>query len=271
MKYFGYLFLLSTTIAIASDFSCPGGKTYPVSLTFDDGPAGAKTHKAMDILKNNNVLGTFFVLGENFDSEEKRRINYPILERMKREGHIVGSHTFNHIPHTAVSSERAFSNIDRATELLKGYMSPIVRLPYGDGSFATSKPEKKLASEKVMNHIKEKGLTHVGWSIDTNDWDVKKRPFVLESMMKQICQQHGGVILFHDIHQNTIDHLDGWIHELKKAGHSIEPLTYFYKNLENKSLLKKDEVHGYCQQNEDKPNAIDSLSKKINEICNKIK
>ena len=51
MKFNAILALIFSSVSMASDFSCPDGKTYPVSLTFDDGPAGAKTMKALDILK----------------------------------------------------------------------------------------------------------------------------------------------------------------------------------------------------------------------------
>ncbi len=274
MKLFIFsLGLLTINSGFASDFSCPDGKTYPVALTFDDGPAGAKTNKVMDILKEKDAKGTFFVLGDNFDNADEKKVNYAILDRMLKEGHTVGSHTFDHIQHTAVSTEKALDNIDKATALLKGYMSPIVRLPYGDGSFRTTNPAKKAASEKIMNHIKDEGLTHVGWDIDTEDWNVKKRPYVLESMMKQICQTHGGVILFHDIHQNTVDHLPGWIDEIKKAGHTIEPLNYFYKNLPqppaNKSKEKDSSTN--CIKPVNKPTEVDSLERKIKDIIKKMK
>ena len=100
--------LLSFNATMASDYKCPDGKTYPVALTFDDGPAGAKTNKVMDVLKEKNVKGTFFVLGENFESDALKKANYPILDRMLKEGHTIGSHTFNHIAHTTVSAERAY-------------------------------------------------------------------------------------------------------------------------------------------------------------------
>lgn len=275
-KIFIGLALFYSVAATASDFKCPDGKTYPVSLTFDDGPAGAKTKKVLDILKEKEVKGTFFVLGENFETKEQKDYNYPILDRMKAEGHYIGSHTFHHSAHSKLPDDKAYENIDKATEVLKGYMSPIVRLPYGDGSFPTKDPERKIKNDKIMNHIKEKGLTHVGWDVDTNDWDVKKRPYVLESMMKQICQEHGGVILFHDIHQNTVDHLAGWIDEIKAAGHTIVPLNHFYKNLnpagKTTTPPKKEEVKVDCPRKEVKPEeTIDSLDKKIKEILGKLK
>ena len=38
-----------------------------VYLTFDDGPTPINTPKILEILKKNNVKGTFFVIGQNPD------------------------------------------------------------------------------------------------------------------------------------------------------------------------------------------------------------
>ena len=266
------LLLVQSPFAFSIDYSCPGKIKYPVSLTFDDGPAGAKTTKVLDILKKKNLKGTFFVLGDNFDTEAKRKVNYVLLERMKTEGHMIGSHTFHHFPHSKVASEEAFQDIDHASELLKNYMDPILRLPYGDGSFSTSDANQKQKNSKLMGYIKEKGLTHVGWSIDTNDWNAKKRPYVLESMMKQICQHHGGVILFHDIQQNTVDHLEEWIDAILAVGHKIEPLTSFYKNISKNSKAQEvQEISPACSARENKPSAFKHLSDEVEKINLKIK
>ena len=74
-KVISLLFLGYSSIAYSNDFSCPNGKTYPVSLTFDDGPAGAKTNKVMDVLKKKKIKGTFFVLGERFETENQKKSN----------------------------------------------------------------------------------------------------------------------------------------------------------------------------------------------------
>lgn len=271
-KVISLLFLGYSSIAYSNNFSCPDGKTYPVSLTFDDGPAGAKTNKVMDILKKKKIKGTFFVLGEMFETEDQKISNYAILDRMKEEGHLIGSHTYHHIAHTKVESEEAFANIDKANNVLKDYMAPIIRLPFGDGSFVSTNPKKQEKNDKIMNYIKNKDLTHVGWSIDTNDWSITKRPYILESMMKQICQYHGGVILFHDIQQNTVDHLEEWITEIEKAGHKIEPLDFFYNNLQIK-LPKKEEADetSVCTPNLIRRTVIHKLSSDVEKINAKIK
>jgi peptidoglycan/xylan/chitin deacetylase (PgdA/CDA1 family) len=59
-----------------------------LALTFDDGPS-TYTAAVLDILKQHNAKGTFFVMGREVE-------RYPeILKRMAEEGHEVGNHTYD--------------------------------------------------------------------------------------------------------------------------------------------------------------------------------
>ncbi len=61
-----------------------------LAMTFDDGPDPAWTPKILDILKREHVPGTFFLIGlqaENFSG---------LTQRVYREGHEIGNHTFTH-------------------------------------------------------------------------------------------------------------------------------------------------------------------------------
>jgi hypothetical protein len=46
-------------------------------------------------------------------------------------------------------------------------------------------------------------------------------------MLNDICSKKGGVILFHDIQANTVDHLQDWIRAIKAQGHQIVGLEKF--------------------------------------------
>lgn len=213
------------------EYECPGGKTYPVTLTFDDGPNTTLTPKVLDVLKAQKVKGTFFVLGENFAGGKENPNNapkYALLKRMKAEGHVVGSHTYSHLAHNTLSYDKAKSNINKATGLIDDYLNPVLRLPYGAGSFRSKNAATQARNDQVMSLVKKGGFTHVGWDIDTNDWDAKKRPYLVSSMMKQICSSKGGVILFHDIQKNTVEHLNEWIQIIKNQGHQLVGLEHFY-------------------------------------------
>lgn len=220
------LSLMATTVQA----TCPDGKTYPVTLTFDDGPKPQNTAKVLDILKEENVKGTFFVLGEHFPGGKEKPQNkwaYDLLDRQLKEGHYIGSHTYHHLAHSTLSAQEMKDNITKANPYLKDYLSPILRLPYGDGSFRSKDPVKQAKNDLVMKTVKEAGFKHVGWDIDTEDWSAQKRPYILSSTLKQICSTHGGVILFHDIQNNTVANLKDWIRAIKAEGHTFVGLEQF--------------------------------------------
>lgn len=61
-----------------------------VYLTFDDGPNPEITPWILDELKKRQIQATFFCVGENIQ-------RYPdLFQRIKTEGHQVGSHTMRH-------------------------------------------------------------------------------------------------------------------------------------------------------------------------------
>lgn len=59
-------------------------------LTFDDGPSQAVTPLILDVLKEENIKATFFVLGTNVKK------NPDILKRAYLEGHYIANHGYSH-------------------------------------------------------------------------------------------------------------------------------------------------------------------------------
>jgi peptidoglycan/xylan/chitin deacetylase (PgdA/CDA1 family) len=225
------LIALSILLLPTVHAACPDGKTYPVHFTFDDGPHGTLTPRVLDVLKEEKVPATFFVLGERFaggKSNPGNKTAYAILDRAKKEGHRIGSHTYSHINHPNFSAAKVRENIMKPNPLLKDYLSPVLRLPYGGGSFRSSNAATQAKNDMVMKTVKNAGFKHVGWDIDTNDWDAKKRPTLLATLLKDICRTKGGVVLFHDIQKYTVDNLQSWIKAVKKEGHTFAPMEKFH-------------------------------------------
>ncbi len=59
-------------------------------LTFDDGPHPTITPQVLDILRRYDAKATFFCIGNNV------RKYHETFELLRKEGHSVGCHTFNH-------------------------------------------------------------------------------------------------------------------------------------------------------------------------------
>ena len=62
-----------------------------VALTFDDGPHPGKTPKVLNLLQKHKLHATFFVVGAAI-----RPGTYQLIQRMVAEGHVIGSHSYNH-------------------------------------------------------------------------------------------------------------------------------------------------------------------------------
>lgn len=257
---------LSVLILPQANAACPDGKTYPVHFTFDDGPNAVLTPKVLDILKDEGVPSTFFVLGSHFaggKANPNNKTKYELLDRMKREGHRIGSHTYDHINHPTFSEARVRENIMKPNPLLKDYLSPILRLPYGGGAFRSSNAATQAKNDMVMRNVRDAGFKHVLWDIDTNDWDAKKRPTLLPTMLKDICRQKGGIVLFHDVQKFTADNLREWIRAIKREGHTFAPMERFVPEARNPLPAKACEWPP-------SPKAIKALNDDVEEVINQI-
>ena len=61
-----------------------------IALTFDDGPDPTTTPQALAILKKYNAKATFFMVGKNVSA------NPDIAKQVRKEGHQIGNHTWDH-------------------------------------------------------------------------------------------------------------------------------------------------------------------------------
>ena len=82
------------------------------ALTFDDGPDIRYTPLLLDGLKERNVRASFFLLGEKVEQ-------YPeLVERMQKEGHLVGNHTYHHVQLNKLNETKAREEILKTNNLI---------------------------------------------------------------------------------------------------------------------------------------------------------
>ena len=83
-----------------------------VALTFDDGPSGKYTEKALDILKRYNIKATFFVIGMKAEKEPE------LLKRIADEGHEIGNHTFFHSKLNWINDKKLLNEIKMTSDFI---------------------------------------------------------------------------------------------------------------------------------------------------------
>jgi peptidoglycan-N-acetylglucosamine deacetylase len=175
-----------------------------IALTFDDGPWPGTTRQVLDILKSNNIKGTFFVVGQNLK-------NYPELgKEIVGEGHVIANHTWHHWYHFFNQQAAAFE-IERTTDLIyqvTGVKTNLFRPPGGvmhNGLVAYARGEK---------------YSVVMWSSDSTDYKLPPVPKLVNNVMKD--SKPGGIVLMHDGGGNrsrTVQALPEIISNFRKQGY----------------------------------------------------
>lgn len=140
-----------------------GDRNQPeVALTFDDGFSVQAIKTTLEVLRANNIQGTFFVIGSQLKA-------YPDLwQQAVADGHQICNHTYTHTYLSSLSGEEIKKELARwevaAGEVLGeeyvGKMKqefPYVRFPGGAGH----------NSEGVLKAVAEAGYRPIAWSAET--------------------------------------------------------------------------------------------------------
>ncbi|MBR4962120.1 MAG: polysaccharide deacetylase family protein [Clostridia bacterium] len=151
-------------------------------LTFDAGYENGNVAKILDILKEEEVPGAFFIL-EGLVKQEPE-----LVMRMASEGHLVCNHTASHRDMTMVVSEEAFrEELNRMetvyTELTGGKLAPYYRPPEGK------------VNEQNMKWAQSCGYKTVFWSFAYADWDNGRQMSPEEAKKRILGETHNGEVL----------------------------------------------------------------------------
>lgn len=208
-----------------------GFSQHDLALTFDDGPDPEWTPQILDILKQNKVKASFFLVGDNVEK-------YPnLVRRIYDKGHDLGNHTFTHPNLGLVSTRRAKLEINAtqsAIEGITGHSTRMFRPPYN----ADAEPQTAVEVEPVMEAARL-GYVTIGEFVDPQDWNpintapdgtqtTRTAPEMIRDVMKGADTGKGNIILLHDAggdRAKTLTVLRTIIPELKKRGFNFVPVS----------------------------------------------
>ena len=195
-----------------------------LALTFDDGSDPEWTPQILDILKAEHVPATFFVIGANMEAHPG------LVQRILREGHEVGNHTYTH-PNLADTPPEAVRLELNATQLLfqalTGRSMRLLRPPYlGDA-------EPSDADEIVpIEEAQKLGYITIGTHVDTLDWKMLPVPDMMKLVEKEVTDPNpdarGNIVLMHDSggdRSQTVKLLPILIDRLRAQGYSFVPVS----------------------------------------------
>ena len=181
-------------------------------LTFDAGYENGNVARILDTLKEKNVHGAFFILGNMIE-------RFPeLVLRMRDEGHLVCNHTFTHNDMSAVTSEEEF-----AAELCR--LSDAYRELTGDEMPKFYRPPEGRFCERNLRFAQSMGYRTVFWSFAYADWDNNNQPSREYALSKITDNLHNGaVILLHPTSKTNADILGELIDTCIKDGYRFGTL-----------------------------------------------
>lgn len=200
---------LPTTLPAAMPYY--GERT--VYLTFDDGPDPDVTPAILDILREEDIKATFFVVGTQVEKAPAT------LKQVYDEGHAIGNHSYNHIYRELYSSPSDYiGQLSRNDFIIKsviGVRPLISRAPGGSaGSF----------TKAYWEALKEAGYVDVGWNIYSGDASRLKAADLVASIADQVEKRpflwNHAIVLLHDGrgHEETAKALPEIIRIFKDRG-----------------------------------------------------
>ena len=92
-----------------------------IALTFDDGPSST-TSEVLDILEKYNVKATFFLIGQNVNSN-----TLSIMQRQVRNGHELASHSYTHQDMTNMSAQSIRNEMEWTSSAIKNSVGATVK------------------------------------------------------------------------------------------------------------------------------------------------
>ncbi|HHZ14153.1 MAG: polysaccharide deacetylase family protein [Caldicoprobacterales bacterium] len=187
------------------------GKEKEIYLTFDDGPNPDYTPRLLDILKENQVKATFFIMGR------QARLYPDIVKRIAQEGHTIGCHSYSHrhawlMP--PITTFRDMTHTYKAISLASGVTPEWYRPPWGGFNLLSIAAARRL------------GLNIAFWSIEAQDW---AQNTTAEHIFNTVVDKAvpGSVVVLHDNQgdpgapENTLRALPRIIESLRKEGYSF--------------------------------------------------
>lgn len=185
------------------------GRKGAIALTFDDGPNPAATPRLLDLLEQNGVRGTFFLIGNHV------RACPQLAAEIAARGHVIGNHTDTHPSLTWLSTRDTAGELQRCQEAIEraaGRAPQWMRPPYG------------YRGPQTAAAVRQAGLRGVAmWSVWARDW----RPQPPQPVIERLRKVRGGdIVVLHDgapqqigaDRSHTLAALEYWLPRWKNAG-----------------------------------------------------
>ena len=178
-----------------------------VYLTFDDGPSTVVTNDILDVLKEEGIKATFFIVSDMAKTRQET------LLRIAKEGHSIGVHSASHdYARIYASDETLLCDIDECAAYIlevTGVKPRLYRFPGG-------------GHERQKELIRERGYAIIGWNAVCGDEELKDASAweLYQEAAKTSRGKDPVVLLLHDSarHRATAEALPSIIARFREEG-----------------------------------------------------
>ncbi|MGC9954800.1 MAG: polysaccharide deacetylase family protein [Rhizomicrobium sp.] len=220
---------------------------HTIALTFDDGP-NAYTGAVLDMLKANNVKGTFFIVGKMAKAHPE------MLARIAAEGNLLANHSASHPkltdrfdddPNLLIEQIRDVN--DQIAPLMKQTDVLYFRAPYGywrpaHAAILNADPVLRNYVGPIYWDIGGDISMRDGYVMSSADWDCWKHKWSAQvcakGYLREIRRDNGGVVLMHCIHAQSGDLVAAVVPPLIEEGYNFVRLDQMpeYKQYETPQI-----------------------------------
>lgn len=191
-----------------------------VYLTFDDGPS-EYTGEILDILDQFQVKASFFVVGKTDEN------SIEMYQRIVKEGHTLGIHSYSHqyksIYSSTKSFETDFTKLQNYLYDVTGVITNIYRFPGGSSNEVSTGDMTEF-----IKYLNDQNITYFDWNVTNGDatGEILTAQELADNAINGVKQHSVSMVLMHDSSTkiNTVKSLPILIRELKAKGYEILPI-----------------------------------------------
>lgn len=185
-----------------------------VALTFDDGPKPGVTEPLLDVLREERVPATFFVIGRHV-------MEYPALTKQITDaGMEIANHSYTHRNLTRLTDTevaREVMQTQAAIETVTGRTPRFLRPPGGNWN------------PRVAETTRMWGVTPCMWTVDVYGSEVIGAQQVADAVLAQV--RPGSIILMHNGKVSTLQALPTIIRALRSRGYAFATVETLERRL----------------------------------------
>jgi len=161
-----------------------------VIMTYDEGTRSENVEHLLDIYKTIGGKCTFFMTGAGLEQSKD------LLTRIVDEGHIIGSHSYDHINLAELTAEKITEQFnlwfDKFRSILPDYQLNYFRAPFGS------------INNRVLKIAASFGLQHVLWNVESGGTTPDTTKYVFDGFQRyqNYYQAVGGAIVLSHSHRS---------------------------------------------------------------------